>query len=146
MNVALLLKWVWKLFQDGNQLWRQLITAKYPNADDIFSAPGLRGSQFWRSIHKIKHLFKLGAKHSIRDGRRTKFWMDRWVGEAPLKDRFPDLFNIACSQMDSVAQVCGSNEPLRFRRQLDQALLSSLEEIQAVIESTALSEGPDKVS
>jgi exonuclease III len=146
MNVALLLKWVWKLYQDGNQLWRQLINAKYPSADDIFTASGQRGSQFWRSLHKIKHLFKLGAKHSIRNGRRTRFWMDRWVGDAPIKDRFPGLFSIAYSQMDSVAQVCGSNEPLRFRRQLDQMSTRALEELQAVIVSTVLVEGPDKVS
>jgi hypothetical protein len=146
MNVALLLKGVWKMYQDGNQLWRQLINAKYPSADDIFTASGQRGSQFWRSLHKIKHLFKLGAKHSIRNGRRTRFWMDRWVGDAPLKDRFPGLFSIAYSQMDSVAQVCGSNEPLRFRRQLDQMSTRALEELQAVIVSTVLVEGPDKVS
>jgi hypothetical protein len=35
MNVALMLKWVWKLFQDGNQLWRQIINAKYVFAGDI---------------------------------------------------------------------------------------------------------------
>jgi hypothetical protein len=48
--------------------------------------------------------------------------------------------------MDFVAQVCGSNEPLRFRRQLDQMSTRALEELQAVIVSTVLVEGPDKVS
>jgi hypothetical protein len=146
MNVALMLKWVWKIYQDDNQLWRQLINTKYVNAEDIFAATGQRGSQFWRSLHKIKHLLKLGAKHSIRDGCRTSFWMDRWAGEAPLKDRFPGLFNIASSQMDSVAQVCGSTEPLRYRRQLDQDLARAHAELHSLIEATVLSEGQDRVS
>jgi hypothetical protein len=80
MNIALMLKWVWKLFQ--------IIRAKYPSANNIFAGSGQGGSQFWRSLHKIKHLFKLGARHLVQDGNRTLFWMDKWFGDVALKDRF----------------------------------------------------------
>jgi hypothetical protein len=102
-----MLKWVWKLYQQENPLWAKIVRAKYSSADNIFSGSGRRGSQFWKSIHKIKHFFKLGAKHVINDGNRTLFWLDRWCDDEPLKDHFPQLFNICLSQMCSVAQVCG---------------------------------------
>jgi hypothetical protein len=58
----------------------------------------------------------LGAKHVVNNGNRTLLWLDRWIGNQPLKDRFPGLYNICLSQMSSVAQVCGGDNQLRFRR------------------------------
>jgi hypothetical protein len=66
MNVALMMKWIWKLLQGENSIWAQIISAKYVEARDIFSGMSHRGSPFWKSLHKIKHLFKLGARHQIR--------------------------------------------------------------------------------
>ena len=36
---------------------------------------GQRGSQFWKILHKIKHLFKAGARHTFCNGRRTLLWL-----------------------------------------------------------------------
>jgi hypothetical protein len=94
MNVALMLKWVYKLYQNDNPIWKHILRAKYNSVDDIFADSGRGGSQFWRSLHKIKHLFKLGAKHVILNGRRTQFLLDTWTGDRALKDRFPLLFSI----------------------------------------------------
>jgi hypothetical protein len=77
MNIALLLKWVWKIYQDADRLWAELLCAKYLGDRDLFSpAVPIRGSQFWNSIQKQKWYFKLGAKHHVHDGRRTYFWLD----------------------------------------------------------------------
>jgi exonuclease III len=145
-NIALMLKWVWKLYQGGDQLWKRIINAKYLRSNDFYASTGVRGSQFWRSLHRIKHLFKLGARHCVRDGTRTSFWMDRWAGDRPLKDRFPALFSIALDQMESVAQVCTRLEPMRFRRQLPLELTGDHGELIALIGSTTLSQGQDTVS
>jgi hypothetical protein len=59
---------------------------------------------FWRSLHKIKHFFKLGTAHVVVDGRRTFFWLDLWVGSQSLKDSFPSLFTICEDPMISFAQ------------------------------------------
>jgi hypothetical protein len=101
MNIALMSKWIWRLFDPSEQdkLWFKLLQAKYVNADNIFASSTQGGSQFWRSINKIKHLFKLGARYSVGDGRRTLFWTGCWLGEAPLAIRFPRLFDI-CSSRD----------------------------------------------
>ena len=37
MNIALMLKWVWKLYQEDNSVWHAFVRAKYPEVDDIFS-------------------------------------------------------------------------------------------------------------
>ena len=54
MNKALMIKWIWKLFSGDNSIWSRLIKAKYPEANNIFATASQGGSQFWRSLHKIK--------------------------------------------------------------------------------------------
>jgi hypothetical protein len=76
MNVALLLKWAWKLYQQDDSIWEKLIRAKYVDAENIFAGSGHGGSQFWKALHKIKHLFKAGTKHEMRNGIRTNFYSD----------------------------------------------------------------------
>jgi hypothetical protein len=120
MNIALLLKWVWKLYNEDDTIWSKIIKAKYPDASDLFTGSGHGGSHFWKSIHKIKHYFKLGAKHAVGDGRRTRFWSDWWLGREPLKDSFPYLFSVCEDTNQSVASVCAPGGPhIRFRRSLD---------------------------
>jgi hypothetical protein len=93
MNIALMLKWVWKLYQNDEGLWADLIRAKYLRGRDLFSKEtSANGSQFWKSIQKLKWFFKLGAKHEVRNGKRTFFWLDWWSGTTPLRARFPLLF------------------------------------------------------
>jgi hypothetical protein len=74
----------------------------------LFEGSRQGGSQFWKSLHKIKHFFKLGAKHMIGDGRRTCFWTDWWIRDRPLKEIFPNLFSICENPTQSVAAVLDS--------------------------------------
>jgi hypothetical protein len=50
MNIALLLKWVWKVYQEEQGLWAELIRAKYLRVSDIFTGSHTRGSQVWNGI------------------------------------------------------------------------------------------------
>jgi hypothetical protein len=106
MNIALMLKWIWKLYQDAEGLWADIIRAKYLRGRDLFddNVP-TRGSQFWNSIQKIKWYFKLGAKHGARNGRRTRFWLDWWTGRGPFMARFPLLFSCCTDPLISVADA-----------------------------------------
>ncbi|XP_047058014.1 uncharacterized protein LOC124664572 [Lolium rigidum] len=55
MNIALMLKWIWKLYQGAEGLWVDLLQAKYLGGNDIFSPlVPTKGSQFWNAIQKIK--------------------------------------------------------------------------------------------
>jgi hypothetical protein len=103
MNIALMLKWVWKLYHNADGLWADLIRAKYLGEHDLFSPlVPTKGSQFWNSIQRVKWYFKLGAKHSVRNGKRTFFWLDWWLGTSPLRDRYPVLFSCCTSPFITV--------------------------------------------
>jgi hypothetical protein len=98
MNTALMMKWIWKLYQNAEGLWADLIRAKYLGERDLFASEvPTHGSQFWSAIQKIKWLFKLGARDHIRNGKRTFFWQDWWSGLGTLHSRFPRLFSY-CDQ------------------------------------------------
>jgi hypothetical protein len=38
LNIALMLKWIWKLYQNAERLWVDLIRAKYLDDLDLFSS------------------------------------------------------------------------------------------------------------
>jgi hypothetical protein len=127
MNISLMLKWIWKLYQDEEGLWADLIRAKYLGGRDLFSREvPTNGSQFWNSIQKIKWYFKIGAKHEVRNGERTYFWLDWWMGAGPLHSRFPRLFSCCLSPFATVKDarvIDGAHGEWRigFRRQLGMA-------------------------
>jgi hypothetical protein len=146
MNIALLLKWVWKLFQGDNALWAQIVRAKYATASDIFSGSGAGGSPFWKSLHKIKHFFRLGTKHLVRDGTRTMFWLDRWFGQRPLKDLFPTLFSICDNQQISVASACATSSGLRFRRAFGPQARDEWASLLPTLQETRLAPGADTIT
>jgi uncharacterized protein YqgQ len=37
MNIALMLRWIWKLYQNEGGLWADLLRAKYLGYNDFFS-------------------------------------------------------------------------------------------------------------
>lgn len=61
MNIALLVKWTWKLATNESGLWARILKAKHFPNGTIFEAV-LRGSAFWNGIQKVKPAFSLGAR------------------------------------------------------------------------------------
>ena len=72
----------------------------------------------------------------VGDGRRVRFWPDRWCTNEPLRDAFPSLFSIAASKEAWVAEVWngaiekGCWAP-RFLRSLNDW---ELEEVESFLE------------
>jgi hypothetical protein len=60
------------------------------------------GRIWWDWSHEV-FTKKLGC------GGSTSFWLDRWVGIAPLCDSFPRLFNISL-QRDHAIKDMGSGD------------------------------------
>ena len=54
----------------------------------------------------VKDTFMGLGSFRVKDG--SQFWIDAWLGDQPLKDRFPALFNIVRRKQDSVARVLAS--------------------------------------
>ena len=123
MNIALLTKWIWRIFVENEDqtLWKRILVAKYKGLDGLFNSSAVGGSQFWHSMHKIKNLFKLGAKFSLGNGKLIRFWRDWWTGEGPLKDRFPRLFDISGSPNMLVSHAFdGVGWMIHFRRNFSE--------------------------
>jgi hypothetical protein len=110
--------------------------------------PGLRQySSFWKNLHQIKDLFKIGARHEVHNGQQTQFWYDRLAeGGGVLRERFPLIFCICENQRISVAQVCEGQGHLRLRRTLDGQGRAEWEQLHALLDNTHLLHGHDKVS
>jgi hypothetical protein len=94
MNVALMLRWVWRILKGDGGLWLQLIKAKYLRGRPLMSCQRQEGSQFGKSIQDIKHEIRAGVTYSIGDAAGTPFWLDPWLGDRPLRLDFPQLFAI----------------------------------------------------
>jgi hypothetical protein len=148
MNIALLLKWIWKIYRDGDGLWADLLRAKYLGDNDLFS-PEIqpKGSQFWNSLQKIKWYFKLGARHRVRNGRRTYFWLDWWTGSGPLRDRFPRLFSCCDNPFSTVSGVRHlEGWRIRFRRTFGLPETVEWDNLCRIFELCTFSNEEDEVS
>uniref|UniRef100_A0A0V0H969 Putative ovule protein n=1 Tax=Solanum chacoense TaxID=4108 RepID=A0A0V0H969_SOLCH len=62
---------------------------------------------------KAKVNFKVGG------GSKDSFWNDNWIGQAPLKQQYLDLFNLCLQQQATIAKMwTGQGWNLNFRRHL----------------------------
>uniref|UniRef100_A0A453N509 Reverse transcriptase zinc-binding domain-containing protein n=1 Tax=Aegilops tauschii subsp. strangulata TaxID=200361 RepID=A0A453N509_AEGTS len=101
MNVAIMLRWVWRILRDKGGLWLQLIQAKYLRGEPLLACSRMGGSQFWRSIQRIKEEIRLGISFSIGNGNGAKFWLDPWLGTEPIRVSYPGLFLI-CADLSAL--------------------------------------------
>jgi hypothetical protein len=149
MNIALLVKWIWKLHNESAQdtLWHRIIRAKYPGAADIFGSSAQGGSPFWQSLHKIKHYFKLGAKYLVGNGSTVRFWTDMWTGDAPLCSRYVRLFQILADPQGLISQMLREGRwNIRFRRSFGREEQESWVTLLQEISETRISDSMDSVS
>lgn len=103
-NKALISKWIWRLSKDHNSLWARIITSKYkialPFGIQELKLPHQGGT--WKDICKIvvgdehvKATLEEEWRRRIGNGLKTRFWLDKWLGDDTLKERYPRLFSLA---------------------------------------------------
>ncbi|CAL1397034.1 unnamed protein product [Linum trigynum] len=87
-NLAMLAKSGWRLLKEKDSLWTQLMVAKYGRQrENLDIIRPIQGSSFtWRSFTKAADLLRKGCAWNIKNGKRTKFWLDPWVLQVPLKE------------------------------------------------------------
>jgi len=92
----------------------------------------------------VKDTFLSFGSFKVKDGTHTRFWVDTWLGNQALKDKFPGLFNIVRRKQDYVAKVL-SSIPLNisFRRNLVGRNLRDWHRIVASLHDVSLQEGRD---
>jgi hypothetical protein len=73
MNQCLLTKWIWKIEAGSKEIWCKLLKAKYMKTINFFCSNQKGASQFWKGLHKVKHLFKWGAEYRVFKGNKVRF-------------------------------------------------------------------------
>ena len=93
-NIALLSKWLYRLLtKDGT--WQQILRNKYLGTKPLVQVQWKSGdSHFRASLMNVKIDFLRFATFIIKDGSQIRFWEDAWLGNSPLRVRYPQIYNI----------------------------------------------------
>lgn len=72
----------------------------------------------------------------VGNGRRVLFWGDKWFGHTLIKDKFPELYNIAVNPRISVAEAKSTyGWNIVFRRNLNDWELQSVADFWETLEA-----------
>ncbi|WMV11987.1 hypothetical protein MTR67_005372 [Solanum verrucosum] len=135
-NESLLKKWLWRYTEERNSLWKEVIIAKYgelnPWCTEITTEP--YGVGAWRSIRNLWSQMETNLYIKVGSGTKTKFWKDVWIDQSPLRDLFPDLFQI-CGNPDANVGDCWTEQgwDLVFRRLLNDWEVERVAEILGML-------------
>ncbi|GJZ35153.1 retrovirus-related pol polyprotein from transposon TNT 1-94 [Tanacetum coccineum] len=127
LNRALLLKWVWRFaIQDG----------RYGNNLVI------------RELMVLQVLFWSHCKKRIGNGDDSRFWFDCWIGDVPLRVKFPRLFALDLNKEASVAVKLSAPIDISFRRNarggIERAITNLLADLTSLMDSVTLSNSGDR--
>ncbi|KAJ3688641.1 hypothetical protein LUZ61_017805 [Rhynchospora tenuis] len=83
LNIALLLKWWWRLYHHKESLWSSFARTLFSKNDGIDSPMVWKkeGSFFWRDLLNLRFFFQLSTTVQLADGTSTSFWYDCWRGK-----------------------------------------------------------------
>ena len=109
MNDALLTKWLWNI-ENSNGLWQKIIAKKYIKGKTLISVKQRHNdSQFWRKLLSLREVSFKYCMVVVGNGCKTSFWKNLWIGDCPLADKFPILFDLVLDKDISVNKVLASN-------------------------------------
>lgn len=91
-NKALLAKKCWRLIQNPNALWAQVIKGiYYPNGDFLNALKGGKSSWAWSSLLEGREIIANGARWQVVNGRSIRIWADNWLSSNHLGHPSPNL-------------------------------------------------------
>jgi hypothetical protein len=159
VNISLLTKWRWRLLDGTNTVWKDVLISKYGAnvvgrvvMDD--DCQPWYASLWWKDICGIgsnldTNWFSQSVFKKLGNGLNTRFWSDIWVGDMPLKDKFPRLYSISTQKEDLVAEVwsplgAGDKWRLLWRRRLFVWEEGLCGEMLQIINQISLSDEDDR--
>jgi hypothetical protein len=115
VNISLLAKWRWKLLDNTQAVWKEVIKGKYGvnavgKVDLGEDCKPWYSSLWWKDICTIGtnleiNWFSRNVVKIVGNGECTSFWRDVWAGGISLKDRFPRLYLISEQKESTVSEV-----------------------------------------
>ncbi|GJZ96376.1 RNA-directed DNA polymerase, eukaryota [Tanacetum coccineum] len=129
--------------------WNKVIRALYgPSVGTHSTHLSSNWCSIVREVHKLKGKgfdFWSYCKKRIRNGNDTRFWFDCWIGDIPLRDKFPRLFALELDKEASVVVKLSTPIENSFRRSarggLEQHLLADM---NSMLDSVAFLNSGDR--
>jgi hypothetical protein len=146
-NIVLLSKWLFRLLTtDGT--WQQILHNKYLHSKLLSPAQWKNGdSHFWASLMKVKQEFLHFGTFTAKDGTQVRFWEDKWLGIATLREQYPCLHNIAQHKQNTLLEVLSSSSiNISWRRDLIGNKLAAWNSLYPRIANITLRKEQDDVT
>ena len=106
-----------------------MLRNKYLQGQSFCQSKARGESQFWQGLLVVKDWYERGIKWLVGNGTRIRLWDNVWLGNCPLRTRFPRLYRIIRQQNWSVAEMQEVNWDLKLRRYMGQEEALELEVI-----------------
>nr|GEW07339.1 RNA-directed DNA polymerase, eukaryota, reverse transcriptase zinc-binding domain protein [Tanacetum cinerariifolium] len=110
LNRALLFKWVWRFKTLKDLLWTRVIKAIHGDKGRIGVGSKVTHNSIWCDVVREVHAVKMQGfdilnymQKKIGSGKDTFFWDDVWLGDTPLKYRFPRVYSLEVNKHVDVA-------------------------------------------
>nr|GEU86187.1 RNA-directed DNA polymerase, eukaryota, reverse transcriptase zinc-binding domain protein [Tanacetum cinerariifolium] len=110
LNRALLFKWVWRFKTQKDLLWTRVIKAIHGDKGRIGVGSKVNHKSIWCDIVREVHAVKMQGfdilnymQKKIGSEKDTFFWDDVWLGDTPLKYRFPRVYSLEVNKHVDVA-------------------------------------------
>ncbi|KAJ0455641.1 putative reverse transcriptase zinc-binding domain-containing protein [Helianthus annuus] len=158
INFSLLVKWIWRFKTEEDSLWKLVVKAIHGPGKKWASLP-LNAAIFsvWRNIVKLEEVtvFKGSRLSSFinsspGNGKHTRFWSDCWIGDRPLMNVWPNLYDKEsdkfCLIADRLKMVeqrleCVWGWSVQLSTDRDR---SDLVELEHLIRDVCITDRPDK--
>ncbi|GKB97734.1 RNA-directed DNA polymerase, eukaryota, reverse transcriptase zinc-binding domain protein [Tanacetum coccineum] len=115
LNRGLMMKWVWRFFNQKDSLWAKVIKAIHGEDGKVDMVHNTGARTCWTYIiNEIRVLKNQGVNildhiHlKLGNGDTTSFWNDNWSGGGAIKDLYPRLFaleNCKMVQFDALLEL-----------------------------------------
>lgn len=102
VNLSLLAKWKWRLIQERNAPWKEVLVERYgiPSVG-VLEGEGYRWpvyvSRWWRDLVTLDDSNWFNSEHSrkVGNGANTSFWDVTWRGNWVFRNKYPRLFSLS---------------------------------------------------
>lgn len=79
-NIALLAKQCWRIINNPDAPWVQILKARYfPDCDFFEAEKGYRASWAWSSLLQGRDIIQQGSKWQVLSGKQVKIWDHDWI-------------------------------------------------------------------
>lgn len=103
-NQCMLFKWWWRYAIEDDALWKAIVCCKYGSAGGKWLlSTNITGitSKIWRDIVEVSQsnpklytLFLENMEIIIGNGKRIMFWIDNWIGDSSICNKFLRLYQL----------------------------------------------------